>query len=54
MILCLVDNPVIRNQRAPDKRQHYTSPEPKTVLKDYLTVVDVTFVLNLPTPTLPF
>ena len=29
-------------------------PEPKTVLKDYPTVVDLNFILNLPTPTLPF
>ena len=29
-------------------------PEPKTVLKDYPTEVDLDFVLNLPTPILPF
>ena len=29
-------------------------PEPKTVLKDYPTVVDLNFLLNLPTPILPF
>ena len=29
-------------------------PEPKPVLKDYPTVVDLNLVLNLPTPILPF
>ena len=53
-MLSLADNPVIRNQRVPDKSQKYTSPEQKTVLKDYLTVDDENFVLNLPTPILPF
>ena len=53
-MLSIADKPVIRNQRAPDKRQHYTSPEPKRVLKDYLTVDDLNFVLNLLAPNLPF
>ena len=46
-------NPVIRNQKAPNRRQHYTSPEPKTVLNDYPTVVDLKFGLNLSTPFYP-
>ena len=29
-------------------------PEPKTVPEDYPTVVDLDFVLTLPTPILPF
>ena len=29
-------------------------PEPKIVLKDYPTAVHLDFILNLPTPILPF
>ena len=53
MTLSLAGSPMIGNQRAHDNRQPYASPpEPQTVLKDNLTVVDLNFILNLPTPIL--
>ena len=45
---------MMKHQTVPDKRENYTSSKPKTVLKDYLTAVDVNLVLNLPTPILRF